>query len=247
MDKKPFVINENGEAIFNDEIYDHYIESKYKTINIPHEYWGYTIEDFNIRQDAYGNELSIVDRNMKTKAKDFVIQYIDNLNKILNGEIITIKNSNNDNINVFNIIFCGGKSSGKTLLASAVTKEAASINLNSSFFFSWYYILDGFMKYHLDPNSISETQEIESLFKNKQIVTIDGINNKNYDPTNAFKRKFEAMMEYRSTHGKVTIFTTTNSYSELINMFGPVTQRFIQESIFIYLPQGDTTFEPKTY
>ena len=139
------------------------IYKRYKDSGIPKKLLKHSLEDWNLKQNTLGEDLS--PSQVKLKEDAFVM-----LSKIYDNEKFPfVPAKSGDNI-ISSIIFSGSKNSGKSLCLSLLAKKAIE-NGASVKFYDWFDLCTTLERYDNKEELVNTADE----FKDNDLICIDGL------------------------------------------------------------------------
>jgi len=228
------------------------ILSAYKDAGIPLMFYSIDLNDFYLKQDAGGYNISPGDEKKKTIARNVISSYIEQLHFMIEGEQFTY-----NDVSSSTLIIYGGKNSGKSMLAACIAKGAIEQNL-LSFFIEWSEIINSCYDYNIDvqAENILNTQKYEDIIgiiNEQRLLVIDNVDNtyeKQTDTektTPSVRRKLDAMFSKRYKQLIPTVFTTNQTPQALTEdeKYGPVLRAIFKDAIYIQVPSLKQDFKLK--
>lgn len=218
--------------------------SVYKNAGIPLMFMDVSLNDFYLKQDSEGHDISPSDEKKKTIARKVIGNFVKKLSSMINNnqpfEYNGLKSST--------IVLYGGKNSGKSMLAACIAKEALEEDL-LSFFIEWSEIMNSCYDYNIDVQAENQlnTQKYEDLIKitrENKLIIIDNLDDSyekqiNQEKTTpSVRRKLDAMFTTRYKASMPTVFTSNQTPKELTEdeKYGPVLRAILKDAIYIDLP-----------
>lgn len=148
-----------------------YFHNKFEESGISKSYWDMSMNEWNVQQDYWGNELGNRKRQ-KMFVYNFINKYIELLPKVCQGIKIPIKKQ--DEITkekYFSLLIHGGNNSGKTMLSSIIMQESVKDGRTVRYYDWVVDIIPALVNF----NKSDILDEIVESFKNCDIVCIDGV------------------------------------------------------------------------
>ena len=119
-------LNTDGKAVLCSCLKEQMWRDKYITAGVPPKYFGKTLsENWNLKQDPWGNNLTQAALAKKIKIKSVMDKYINALPALCAGRPIKIIPNRGTTINLLSLLLVGGQWSGKSLICSALAQEEA--------------------------------------------------------------------------------------------------------------------------
>lgn len=225
------------------------IISLYKEVGLPIRFADIDLEQYNIKQDAHGKDISPQQEKKKITAKNVISSFINSLPEMIEGIPFTYENPAGQKISSFNLLISGAKHSGKSMLAACIVKGALRQNIGA-YFLEWSEIINSCFDYYSDASAKNQTKIDKyerniAIIESGRVVVIDNLDqsyeNIKYDDdrlTANVRRQIDAMFSVRSKNGVPTIVATNQSLSELFgeNKYGPVFTNILDDAIKVELP-----------
>jgi chromosomal replication initiation ATPase DnaA len=171
-------LNSEGKAVLCHCLKEQMWRDKYITAGIPPKYFGKSLtENWNLKQDPWGNNLTQSALSKKIKIKAVMDKYINALPALCAGRPIKIIPNRGTTINLLNLLLVGGQWSGKSLICSVIAQEAVRKKLSVAYidYSDLYADLSGF-------DNREKQSDYAEEFAQKDLIIIDGITH--YDMRN---------------------------------------------------------------
>lgn len=221
--------DENGKAVLCHCLKNQMWREKYATAGIPPKYFGKTLDEkWNLKQDAWGEDLKPADLNRKNMVKQLLNKYIKALPAICAGIPLKIIPTHGMTINVTNILLVGGAGSGKSLIAACAAQEAIQQTLTVQYFdySELYHDLSSF-------DSRDKQDIIANAFEHKDFIVIDGLTY--YEIRNpVLAVQLDRVARARQRSGKPTLITSYRDYDKIDA--GPGWKSMLSTSFTFRLP-----------
>ena len=224
----------------------------YKEIGLPLRFRDVQLEQYSIKQDAYGADLSPVAERQKIIAKDVVVQFIKSVPNMLNGNPFTYdfedRNNQKHTLRSYSLVLMGQKQSGKSMLAACIAKGCVKQG-HLPYYLEWSEIINACFDYNIDAGveNITSTlkyEDILNILTSSRIIILDNLD-KSYEKSNvadedkltpSVRRKLDAMFSGRAKSAIPTVFTTDQNEVEVGGKYGPVLANILDDAIKIELP-----------
>ena len=180
------------------------IIKRYKKAYIPHRLLRHSLDDWNLKQNVMGEDLSPNQTKIKEAAFSILKKVYDNPK----FPFVTAKA--NDILNISSMIFAGNKNSGKSLCLSLLAKKAIE-NGASVRFYDWFDLCTALDRY----DNKEELVDIAYEFTNCNLVCVDGV--EKIDLNNQAKNQLSKLFKIRSNQESWTLVSSTETaMSEMI-------------------------------
>jgi len=227
---KGYLLNDNKEANTcvcqkKKELYHAYEEA-----SIPKSFWHLNLkEHWNLNQDAFGDDLG-VSKPIKKKVKMIMQFYIKNLEKVVDGEFLTIVNNElNFRIKLRSLLLVGGNNSGKTMLAAIVAKHAVELGMTVRYY-DWNVDI---VRNLINFDSREEQKSLIEDFTYLDLIIIDGLHDYGLEQKH-FLFQLDSLIAAREKANKPMIITS--DYNVKLKS-GPVWDNYYNNELFrIELP-----------
>jgi len=209
----------------------------FKTAGIPPKYFGKSLaENWNLKQDPWGHNLTQSALNKKTLVKSILDKYINALPAICAGRPLKIIPNRGTTINVSSLLLQGGQWSGKSLICSVIAQEAVKKKLSVTYY--------DYADLYSDLSSFDyreKQSELADDFKQKDIIILDGITY--YEMRNPnFSIQLDRIARSRIKSGKPIIMSSYEGYEKIDA--GPGWSSLLKSCFKITLP---TPTPPQPY
>ena len=222
----------------------------YKEVGLPLRFIDIDIDQYAIKQDAYGKDIDMKSEKQKITAKNVVASFIESLPAMIEGQPFIFKKGDNS-FSSFTLTFSGQKDSGKSMLAACIAKGALKHGIRP-FYLEWSEVINACFDYYSDASAKNQTkiqryEHIIYIIENAKVLIIDNLD-KSYENAGKFaeedkltanvRRQIDAMFSVRSKMSNPTVITTNQSFNELTsdNKYGPVLLSILEDSIKLELP-----------
>lgn len=176
--------------------------------DVPQLFLNKTIEDWNVRTDALGNDLGMqqtISQYVYTLLKSYDKHFIN----ICNGHLPKLRHTNNIRNSLHSILFEGGIGSGKTFIASVMVQSAIRKNLTAKYY-DWSDLLETFIDY----DKKNKADEIIDEMKHLNFVAIDGVEYLNLNhPQLLFH--IDRFSKARLNSSNPTMIFASNNYTQM--------------------------------
>jgi hypothetical protein len=230
-------LNEDNKVILCHCLKEQMWRDKFLESNIPPKYFGKTLtENWNLKQDPWGNNLTQSALLKKTQIKSVLDKYIYALPAICAGHPIKIIPNKGTTINLVSLLLLGGQWSGKSLICSVVAQEAVRKKLSVGYYdyADLYAELSGF-------DNREKQSDYAEEFTQKDLLIIDGVTH--YDMRNpSFSIQLDRIGRARIKSGKPIIISAYDGYEKIDG--GPGWSSLISSCFKITLP---TPLAPQPY
>lgn len=218
----------------------------YKEVGLPLRFIDTDLDQYAIKQDAYGKDIAPNSEKKKIIAKNLISDFIECLPSIINGNPFVFK-TNGNTFSSFTLTLSGGNNSGKSMLAACIIKGALR-NQIRSYYLEWSEVINACFDYYSDASvrnnsKIKKYEKIMYIIEKIDLLVIDNLDssyeNNNEDRLTAnVRRQIDAMFSARSKNSLPTIITTNQNFDELTsgNKYGPVLLSILEDSIKLELP-----------
>lgn len=224
-----YTLNEDKKQILCSCSKEKFFMEIYKKSNVPRLYIGKTIEDWNTRSDALGNDLGI-QQTISEKVYALMKFYIKHFPNICAGHSPNIKHSANVRNKLHSILFEGGIGSGKTFIASVMVQIAIQNGLSAKYY-DWSDIIETMV----DFDKKEQADEIIDNFKNMEFIALDGVEFLNYNhPQLPFH--IDRLAKARINSGKPIMIFAFNNYQQIQS--GSGWQSLLRNCLTIRLPRA---------
>lgn len=213
------------------------IAKAYARAGIPAKYYFTNINTSWSTEFSLSQKLTGSAKILSQKAKVFVSFYIKNLDTVLSGGGLSIKQKNGPPQIVKNLVFEGGKDSGKTLLLSLISQGAVNKGYKV-LYLDWVDFFNKFQTWE----SASDNSRLLEAAKNCDLLCFDSIYNYSLNPTPSFIVLVDSLIVHRKNNDLVTNCSVVTSENGVPSL-GPVWNQFIRENFTIKLPETDFTYE----
>ena len=174
------------------------------------ELFGKTMDDWNLQQDAYGNDLG-ADKKRKKKIGEFMRKYLKIIPALIGGGKMEIKRKQQSTLFINSLLLLGGRKSGKSMLASIAVQEALRNGFTAKIY-DWTELNKTLPRYDLR----EELDEIEANFKNCDLIVVDNVQDYN-QKSNFFILQLDSICRKRWASGKPIIITSDSTYPTISN------------------------------
>ena len=180
------------------------IIKRYKKAYIPHRLLRHSLDDWNLKQNVMGEDLSPNQTKIKEAAFSILKKVYDN------PKFPFVPAKANDILNISSMIFAGNKNSGKSLCLSLLAKKAIE-NGASVRFYDWFDLCTALDRY----DNKEELVDIAYEFTNCNLVCVDGV--EKIDLNNQAKNQLSKLFKIRSNQESWTLVSSTETaMSEMI-------------------------------
>lgn len=201
----------------------------YNRANVPKAFIDKTLDDWNTRTDASGNDLGIQQvrsENVYTLLKNYDKHFV----RICKGNPPNFKHSVNMIDKLSSLIFEGGIGSGKTFIASVMVQLAIKQNLTAKYF-DWTELLETF----IDFEKKEIANDIIDDFKNLDFIALDGVENLINHSQLSFH--LERLARARLGSNKPTFIMAFGNVDQISNASG--WRSLISNCVTIHLPTAN--------
>lgn len=224
--------------------------SLYKEVGLPLKFIDVSLDQYTIRQDAYGKDMDPKSEKKKIIAKNVINNFIESIPSMLEGIPFLFEKDGNS-FSSFTLALSGQKDSGKSMLAACVVKGALEQNIRP-FYLEWSEVINACYDYYSDVNAKNQTkinkyERIIYTIEKSDVLIIDNLDT-SYENTGKFseedkltpnvRRQIDAMFSVRSKIAAPTVISTNQNFMELTsdNKYGPVLLGVLEDAIKIDLP-----------
>ena len=242
--------NSDGEPVLCECVKRKRIVALYKEIGLPLRFIDMDLDQYAIKQDAYGKDIDPKSERQKTIAKNVISSFIDALPAMMEGQPFVFKKEENS-FSSFTLTLTGQKDSGKSMLAACIAKGALKQGIRP-FYLEWSEVMNACFDYYSDAAAKNQTkiqryEHIIYIIENAKVLIIDNLD-KSYENSGKFaeedkltanvRRQIDAMFSIRAKMSAPTVITTNQSFNELTsdNKYGPVLLSILEDSIKVELP-----------
>lgn len=253
----------NNEGVIRDEqnnitlcecIENKRLISLYKEVGLPLRFLNIDLDQYSIKQDAYGKDIDSKAEKQKIIAKNVVSNFIEFLPAMIEGYPFVFEKEQNGqkySFESFTLVLSGQKDSGKSMLSACIAKGALQYGIRP-YYLEWSEVINACFDYYSDASAKNQTkiQKYENIIyivENAQVLILDNLDksyeniNRNSEDdklTSNVRRQIDAMFSVRSKISAPTVITTNQSFKELVseNKYGPVLLNILDDSIKIELP-----------
>lgn len=230
-------LNNEGKVILCHCLKEQMWRDKFSTAGIPAKYFGKSLsENWNLKQDPWGNNLTQSALDKKTKVKAVLDKYINAMPALCAGRPIKIIPNRGTTINLMSLLLVGGQWSGKSLICSVLAQEAVKKKLSVSYYdyADLYADLSGF-------DNREKQSDLADDFARKDIIIIDGVIN--YDMRNpTLSIQLDRIGRARTKSGKPIVISAYDGYERI--EAGPGWSSMMNSCFKITLP---TPMPPQPY
>jgi len=228
--------------------------SVYKEVGLPLKFIDVDLEQYVVKQDAYGKDIDTKSEKQKSTAKNVISTFINALPKMMEGYPFVFEKNEGDkkySFNSFSLVLSGQKDSGKSMLAACIIKGALKHGIRP-FYIEWSEVINACFDYYSDATAknktkISKYERIISIIELAKVLVIDNLdkayeNSSKYGDedklTSNVRRQIDAMFSIRAKSAVPTVITTDQSFKELSadNKYGPVFLSMLDDAIKVELP-----------
>jgi len=205
---REYTVDENGKATCCDCWRKRVIRKLALEAGLPEAYIGRELVDWNLKQDAKGEDLSPLDKKKKNGVKLFMEKYLQFIVPICAGMPLKLKLGNVYE-SVTSLLFVGDSASGKTLLACIIAQAALRKGLSVKFL-EWSELDAMFSDY----DRRDEQNELAEECRRVDVLIIDGITDYgNNHPL--FFSQLDRIANIRLNSKRPTILTAHSSYQTM--------------------------------
>jgi DNA replication protein DnaC len=208
---------------------DKYLREIFIKNNVPLIYLNKSLEDWNTRTDALGNDLGI-QQSISQNIYSLLNFYEKKMTNICSGRLPKVKHSSTKRENLQSIIFEGGIGSGKTFIASVMVQSAIRKNLNAKYY-DWSELIETF----IDFDKKSKADDIIEEFKFMDLICIDGIEYLNFNHPQ-LPYHIDRMAKARLNSGKPTLLFASFNHTQI--QTGSGWQSLLRNCLQIRLPNA---------
>lgn len=225
--------------------------SLYKEIGLPLKFINVNLEQYNIKQDAYGKDIDFKSEQKKITAKNVISNFIDAIPSMLQG-IPFVFEKDGHSFSSFTIVLGGKKDSGKSMLSACIVKGALKQGIRP-FYLEWSEVINACFDYYSDVKinnniKVNKYENIMYIIENSDVLIIDNLDS-SYENIDKFsdnndkltpnvRRQIDSMFSARSKTAAPTVIATNQNFKELTsdNKYGPVLLSVLNDAIKIELP-----------
>ena len=203
-------LNDDNKAVLCHCLKDQMWREKFMAAGIPQKHFGRTLsENWNLRQDPWGHNLTQNALAKKVKIKAVLDKYINALPAVCAGRPIKIVPTKGTTINLTSLLLVGGQWSGKSLICSVLAQEAIKKKLSVSYYdyADLYADLSGF-------ENREKQSDLADDFAQKDIIIIDGVTH--YEMRNPnLAIQLDCIARARTKSGKPIIISAYDGYDRI--------------------------------
>lgn len=222
-------ISELEKSDFQDILLKEKLTALYSAAGIPTKYHFTSLDEHWSQNYSPNGTLTGVAKKRSEMVYEFTKNYLAAMEGIFNGHPLKVK-FKKQMVLVNDVMFDGGKNSGKTFILSLIAQRAINLGFTAKFV-SWAGFVDSFMTF-------DGMKENEALFRDcmeVDLLIFDSVFDYDINNNKFFSVKLDNLISSRTSSNRITICSidTTNNQNPT---FGYMWNKFSRESFTIKLP-----------